>query len=434
MQVTLLADSTFLFEHNGVRILTDPWIGSRIYGGAWVQFPQSLITADQIGRLDYVFISHIHQDHCDLETIKQLDKSATIILMKKTPSYVGNFLNFHNLGFESVLEVPIRSRVSIKGGIEIEILEADPTHALNYLIDSSLVLHYENKALLFANDNLPHPAIYEYLRGMNIALAILPCSGGSGYPARYGNLTDDEKEKRSAEIVDYYFRSSIDSLRAINPDRFLWAAGSHVLAGSNANLNRFMAWPRSHADSYRYLEKHVKDDENFSPVLISPGQTFELESKNRSTLSEAISFYENEVERNTFIDSEKQLQIPYQFEQLELTPSVNTNTLLKLASSRLRRFLEDNEIQIEWALQFHTHEKPEEVFTIQLMPPYLVVENGPLLPTNRLVIACDTRLLVLLLTGLFSWNIADASCFLSYDRLPDEFIPEMYILLNHFRI
>jgi L-ascorbate metabolism protein UlaG (beta-lactamase superfamily) len=35
MKITLVADSTFIFEHCGVRILTDPWIGATIYGGAW---------------------------------------------------------------------------------------------------------------------------------------------------------------------------------------------------------------------------------------------------------------------------------------------------------------------------------------------------------------------------------------------------------------
>jgi hypothetical protein len=195
-----------------------------------------------------------------------------------------------------------------------------------------------------------------------------------------------------------------------------------------------MAWPKSHADSYRYLEKHAKNEDKFSPVLISPGESFDLESAIRPSLSEAIGFYENEVERNAFIDLEIQRSTPYQFEQLELTPSVNIDKLLKLASSRLKKFLEENKTYIEWNLQIHTHDEPTKIFSIQLSPPYLIADNLPISPSNRLVIGCDARLLVLLLTGLFSWNIADASCFLTYDRVPDDFIPEMYILLNHLRI
>ena len=54
MRVTLVTDSCFLFEHAGIRILTDPWIGTSIYGGAWLQFPRPVIRADEVGKLDYI--------------------------------------------------------------------------------------------------------------------------------------------------------------------------------------------------------------------------------------------------------------------------------------------------------------------------------------------------------------------------------------------
>ena len=92
MKVTFVADSTFIFEHEGLRILTDPWIGTTIYGGAWRQFPQPVIKPSDVGRLDYIFISHIHEDHCDAQTIAALDRNATVLLMDRKPNFVDSFL------------------------------------------------------------------------------------------------------------------------------------------------------------------------------------------------------------------------------------------------------------------------------------------------------------------------------------------------------
>jgi L-ascorbate metabolism protein UlaG (beta-lactamase superfamily) len=46
--------SCFLLEHDGTRILIDPWIAEN---------PKADITPDEVGKVDYILVSHGHFDH-----------------------------------------------------------------------------------------------------------------------------------------------------------------------------------------------------------------------------------------------------------------------------------------------------------------------------------------------------------------------------------
>ena len=48
-------------------------------------------------------------------------------------------------------------------------------------------------------------------------------------------------------------------------------------------------------------------------------------------------------------------------------------------------------------------------------------------------ISVSRNLLIMLLIGHISWNIADAAFFLDYDRAPNKYDPELYALLNYLR-
>jgi len=51
-----------------------------------------------------------------------------------------------------------------------------------------------------------------------------------------------------------------------------------------------------------------------------------------------------------------------------------------------------------------------------------------------LQITAPRDLLIMLLIGHVSWNIADAAFFLDYNRAPNVYDPEIYALLNFLRV
>jgi UDP-MurNAc hydroxylase len=431
MRVTLVADSCFLFEHAGMRMLTDPWIGTAIAGGAWIQFPRPVITAEQVGKLDYIFISHIHEDHCDLPTIRHLDRNARVILMDRKPNFVENFLRHNRFGFKEVINVPLRTQYPIGPGMSVEVVEADPKHTLNHLVDSAMLLHYDGKSIYFANDNPPYPEIDEYLKRYDFELALLPPVGGSGYPAFYDSLSDEQKSMRATQIIDGYHEELLQCLRRLKPRLFGCAANGHVLSGANAHLNEFMSWPQSACSPYRYVKQRLQPGDGFKPILLQPGDSTDLEKDPGAEYDSAIRFYDNRAERAEYVRTEAR-RVPYYYESFQLSPSIFFPKLFELAHPRLKAYLERAKVDLPWKYFFaYPHDK---FASVSLSPPYELVLDTQPTESERLVIRSEPRVLYMLLTGGFSWNIADATSFLHYDRRPDSYIYEMYIGLNHFRI
>ncbi|MHB8634076.1 MAG: MBL fold metallo-hydrolase, partial [Thermoplasmatota archaeon] len=87
-------------------MLLDPWLDDGIYYGAWYHYPPISMKPEDVGPLDYIFISHIHEDHCSAGTIAKLDRNAEIILMDREPNFVARFLEAHDFRFAKVHLVP----------------------------------------------------------------------------------------------------------------------------------------------------------------------------------------------------------------------------------------------------------------------------------------------------------------------------------------
>jgi UDP-MurNAc hydroxylase len=435
MKVTLVADSCFIFEHRNIRILTDPWIGTTIAGGSWVQFPQPTIKVEEIGRLDYIFISHIHDDHCDLKTLRKLDANAVIVIMDRRPNYVENFIKFHNLKFKDILTIKIREKYEIMPGFELEVVEADPEHKLNYLIDSSLLIHYDDKSIYFANDNPPYSDLDEYMSRYDFELAIIPPVGGSGYPAFYDNLSHHQKLEMASSIRLKYFDEMLKCLRRINPRLFAVAANGHVLSGKNAVCNKYMCWPDNNNAPFKHILENLSEEDRFLPLIIKPGDTLELVNEKGWAHEEAIKSYNNKTERDNFIENVAS-KVKYFYEDFDLRPSINFEKLFIVAHETLKHYLTNNRIDINvtYILPYPVGDI-QKYAAIQLFNDY----NLEFLESNNyfkdiLEVKVEPRVLYFLLTGGFSWNIADATGFISYDRKPDLYIYDSYIALNFLRI
>jgi len=75
LSLTWVGHSTVLVELDGVRLLTDPLLRTRV---AHLRRVQS-VDATALGRIDAVLISHEHYDHLDVPSLRRLDPSVTVV-------------------------------------------------------------------------------------------------------------------------------------------------------------------------------------------------------------------------------------------------------------------------------------------------------------------------------------------------------------------
>ena len=78
LRVTMVNHATLLVQHGGVNVLTDPVWSERVSPIGWAgprrYSPPGVVFAD-LPRIDVVLVSHDHYDHCDVETLRALEKA-----------------------------------------------------------------------------------------------------------------------------------------------------------------------------------------------------------------------------------------------------------------------------------------------------------------------------------------------------------------------
>jgi UDP-MurNAc hydroxylase len=440
MKVTYIADSTFLFEHRGIRLLTDPWIGSTIYGGAWVQYPPPGMKASEIGRLDYIFISHIHEDHCDPATIAQLDRNATVLLMDRTPDFVEGFLKRHGFGFREIRKIPTFTQLPIGEGLVAETVEADPEHKLNWMIDSALLLHADGRSLYFANDNPPYPRCVGRLKELDLALALLPASGGSGYPACFASLSEPEQAAERERIVAMYFDVFADALVDTLPERFMACAGNHVLSGRHAMLNRMMTFLASPAGAYRHTHQRLPAAARTTtlPLDLEEGQSWEMPAR-REVRADAAAVWAEAMDdrgrteaRAAFIAGPAAAQL-YTHDAIEVPPGTDWVALFRTGAEAMLDRVRASSIPVASRIAVRLPGPDERWGVADAMAGSVTTLEGRKPDEPYLAIETDAPLLWQLLTGKFSWNIADAAAFLTYHRVPNVYDQHAVIALNYLR-
>ena len=99
--VKLNEDSSWIWEWEDLRVLVDPWFTpSQIdYHPAFSE--QFHLTAQpkvsDLGKIDYIFISHPFTDHCNKETLLQIDKHIPVISRPGTLKKINSWNHFNVL-------------------------------------------------------------------------------------------------------------------------------------------------------------------------------------------------------------------------------------------------------------------------------------------------------------------------------------------------
>lgn len=431
MKFTNLGGATGYLEHNGIRMLFDPWLDEGIFHGAWHHYPPVKLPNDSIkelGRFDYIYISHIHEDHCSLETLLQLNLDAEIIIMDRSPNFVLQFLKRNNLNFKKVHLIPPWEKVRISSNLEVSMVTADPAHELNFVIDSGLILKWDNFVIYNSNDCSPYSESLEYVAKNyeKVDLALLPYATGSSYPSCFTNLTSEQKYKEKDRLFAFGMKKFCEAAEATKAKVVMPFADQYVIVGNKYELNKFMPHPASAG----VLKDFYKASASQSLLLLNSGQSYELET---GVLHPLEAFYQHSEEEKLQYAFEHR-NSKYDFEQFKFSKSVNLVSLLNAAGTNYFKKLNALNVKSEtsfvievsdWKKKYlidnYSFSITEVNFDSTDVEPYLKVE-------------VEAGLLVLLLVGQISWNIADAALFIQYTRMPNVYDPKIHSLWNYLKI
>jgi L-ascorbate metabolism protein UlaG (beta-lactamase superfamily) len=155
-----------LIEWNGISILTDPFVPLRPSRGGIDRFTY----ADLPEKIDYVVITHNHQDHFCIETLLKLrHKLECLIVPRSFGMFYGDLslkLLVKKIGFRHVVELDTLESIPLSGG-EIIAVPFMGEHAdLPHSKTAFVVRSGRRRILIAADSNCLDRQVYENVRSL----------------------------------------------------------------------------------------------------------------------------------------------------------------------------------------------------------------------------------------------------------------------------
>lgn len=196
---------------NGYKILFDPIVLSAPYDDSWVFYPPQ-ITDPSFFDVDAVFISHIHQDHYDVEYLKSLNTNAKVVIIGGRPSFEEDLIA-NGIKNVTIVEPEVVTEV-LKGVFIYGVL-----HETNG-IDSSALIFNDEFCVYHGNDNYITPATVQKFvdLGPSIDVACIPYAYIHWYPFLMKDDAQDASAKKAEgdRLVRHYMDDCIEVARKMS--------------------------------------------------------------------------------------------------------------------------------------------------------------------------------------------------------------------------
>ena len=185
--VTWLGHATVLIELDGVRLITDPLLGSRV---GFLTRTGGAVDPAAVADIDAVLLSHLHADHAHVRSLRALGTGLPVLAPAGSRRWLAG------KGFTDVRELAAGQELEL-GGVHVRATPASHSRGrwrggggpapIGFLVSGSQTVYFAGDTDLFAE--------MEQMAG-TVDLALLPISGwgrtlGSGHldPARAAQAT-----------------------------------------------------------------------------------------------------------------------------------------------------------------------------------------------------------------------------------------------------
>lgn len=238
--LTYLGHAGWLCESEEFKCVFDPWSSTAgAFFDSWYPFPNNshLDFKKILSNLDFVYISHAHEDHLVPDTLKLVDKQTTILIPKFKDRTT--FLKLKKIGFKNIQEVDEKQETKIKS-VSIKISSTEG----NIENDSCILLEREGVKLLNLNDcHIDFRRLKEFCSNQVDAL-LLQSSNAIWWPCNY-EYEQEQKDFYGKVKRDNLLNRALKYCESVSPRFVVPNAGPPIFANENMkkwNFNRKEEW------------------------------------------------------------------------------------------------------------------------------------------------------------------------------------------------
>jgi len=150
MKITYVTQACVLIEIQNVKILTDPWLVGPCWAGNLWHYPPPKRTPESFTNIDFLYFSHAHEDHFQIESINRLPpeiKNTQVIISDFDKPYFERAVKA--VGFKNVKVMQHDESTTLVPGVTLDMIRNDKGDD-----DSSIVLKGDNSTVFCQTDNL----------------------------------------------------------------------------------------------------------------------------------------------------------------------------------------------------------------------------------------------------------------------------------------
>jgi UDP-MurNAc hydroxylase len=452
MHVRYVANSCFVITlASGRRLLTDPWFDGPCQETWWNYPPVHQSLKAEVSGLepDWIYISHLHQDHLHPPSLDHYGRDTPILIGRLNTPNLRTALQ--RLGFRNIREEAFDHTFDLEPGGCQAVLFSD-FHAtttggeslLDYDLDTSIFLFDSDGTRLFnAVDNTIQPEDAAQLKARYGAphMAVLPYASASIFPMGMAGYSDQAKLGATAAVRQRSATRFAALVAALQPDHAVPAGGEYVLGGPAAALTRYLPQP---LEAELALALDAAGVTRQRMVKLHAGDAVDLFGP-RATLQHDPAALERRHTDETRAEYALTLQ--------DQTPDYARVDVERLRPDwarllgRSARALKTRAQAIGYAPPLDLHivvrrwadQAPLFTYGIALDggeggmlagPPAAPPSEG----RSHVAYSLDERLLFCLLTGLLSWNAMEASALIGLERTPDVYDADLHRVIVYFNV
>tara|TARA_B100002052_G_C15883565_1_gene600538 strand:+ start:1622 stop:3022 length:1401 start_codon:yes stop_codon:yes gene_type:complete len=216
MEIIYINHACLKITENGSTILTDPWIVNLPVKATsvWKMPPVEMNPEEILKGVDYVYISHSHEDHFHIPSLNLIPRATKIIIPVFPKHEFSREKLIHRvlklMGFKNIISIKAWEGIEINKTLRIDLIPAAQSRYYDWE-NSGIVISANTTKILNMNDNVPDKNLCEEIRNRykKIDIAFIQTAGISAYPSCF-EMTKKEKENSiKNKVNDFTYQDLI---------------------------------------------------------------------------------------------------------------------------------------------------------------------------------------------------------------------------------
>lgn len=423
MKVTYYTAAVITIEVDGLKILCDPWLYPGAFYGSWFHYPPFDFIPEEFSDIDYIYISHTHEDHLCTKSMEVLNKNIPVLIHKFKSPFLKNIIE--RMGFR-VIEIPHGQKYDLTENAHFKVFSSqqssESVEGKQTAIDTYCLINDGKHTFINTNDNFIenieselHKIKDEY---GDIDFLANVYTSASCYPQTTISLSGSELKSEKNRVVRWCYDRSANLIKILNPKYYMPFAGFYLLSGKLAHLNDRKANSCPYEAKLYFEENYPYSLKDNKCIVLNRGEFFDIETGKQSKRYVHYSCEEKEKYINDVLSN-----IKFDYEQ-EPLPNNPVNKISSLIADCYAR-METHRSRLKYSTDTDIYVKIDDqnyIFISMSGNGCFIVDKKSIEKSEKYVIMeMDVRLLLKILNGprYAHWDNADTGSHIFYVKNPN---------------